>query len=128
MYVRRLPQKQKGRKAVVREGEWEVLSSMGQRFLLLMGGNCGETKESGLLTRYGPCFYMERFADVRMCVRMHIDMVSSVAWSGLEELFQSLVLLGSLCQDGWNIPLVLFEWIVYELQSMMLEVLLTGFN
>lgn len=56
MYVR-LPQKQKGRKAAVREGEWQVISSMGQRFLLLMGGNCyAETQESGLLTRYGPCF------------------------------------------------------------------------
>lgn len=52
MCVRRLPQKHKGRKAVVREGEWEVVSSMGQRFLLLMGGYCcAVTKESGLLTR-----------------------------------------------------------------------------
>lgn len=34
---------------------------------------------------------------LQMCVRMHIDVVSSVAWSDLEGLFQSLVLLGSLC-------------------------------
>lgn len=72
MYVRRLPQKQKGRKAVVREGDWGVISSMGQRFLLLMGGNCfAETEESGLLARYlVPAF---RWRGLQMCVRIRID-------------------------------------------------------
>lgn len=64
MYVRRLPQKQKRGKAVVREGEWKVISSVGERFLLLMGGNCSaDTKESGLLTRYLVPAFRWRVAD-----------------------------------------------------------------
>lgn len=72
MYVTRLPEKQKGGKAVVREGEWEVISSMGERFLLLMGGNCcAVTEEFGLLTRYlVPAF---GWRGLQMCVKIHVD-------------------------------------------------------
>lgn len=72
MYVRRLPQKHRGRKAVMREGEWEVVSSVGQRFLLLMGGNCcAGTNDSGLLTRHLVLAFTWR--DLQICVRIHID-------------------------------------------------------
>lgn len=40
VYVRRLPLKQKRRKAVMREGEWEMWDKLsGARFLLLRGRN-----------------------------------------------------------------------------------------
>lgn len=134
MYIRRLPQKQKGRKGVVREGEWEVISSMGQRFLLLRGRNCcAETKESGLLTRYlVPAF---RWRGLQMCGRMHIGTESrrqrtisncaaavtqpplayacmllfSILYFTTGSLFQQVPLPHSSSVTGWSVSPKLFH-------------------